>query len=75
MANKHSLEKGLYKLVDVVSDVNEFCEKTDYRVNIQSLNEKNDYGLTGCEKIIINEIVPRPIRHIYDIENLLDPFS
>lgn len=75
LVGKHSLDKGLYKLVDVVSDVTEFCEKTNYKVNIKSITEEHKYGFSDYEKIIIDEIVPRPIRNIWDIENVINPFS
>jgi len=68
------LEKGLYKLVDVIPDITDFCEKTNYRVNIESKNEKSKYGAMDYERVIIDEIVPRPIRHIDDIENIINPF-
>ena len=72
LVGKHSLKKERpYKLLDVISDINEFCEKTNYRIDISSESVDDKYGV---EKILINEIRPMPIRHVDDIENIINPF-
>jgi hypothetical protein len=66
--NKYSLKENDYAFADVVLDITEFCEKTNYRTEITSKysNEKHN-----IEKIIINEIIPCPIRTVSNI----DPFN
>ena len=43
----------------------------DYKINInlESVNDKY-----GVEKIIIDEVLPRPVRHPDDIGDLFNPF-
>ena len=74
LADKYSLERGSYKLLDVVSNVNEFCKNTDYNIEIKTVENNRKSEFSDFEKVLINEIRPRPIRHVDDIENLLNPF-
>ena len=67
LSNKYSLKDGSYGFVDIILDIGEFCEKTDYKINIHS-------EINNSKKILIDEIRPRPIRHVDDIDNLINPF-
>ena len=64
---KYSLKEINYAFTDVVSDMTEFCENTNYKTEITSKYNSNK----DIEKIIINELMSCPIRTVSDI----DPFN